>query len=347
MGRSGGGGRGFSGGGRSGGFSGGGRRSGGFSGGGGRSGGRSGGPAGGPPPMGGFARPRPHVHVHVPLFGGFMRPGPMVGAPAPAGGGCAGGLLALVLAVLLIVALGSSLSLCSALTGGPGSTQAVEASATVREKLPSDAVTPTDYYTDADGDWVHSASRLTEGLEEFYDRTGVQPYVYILPNGETTSTEELAARAEELYPQLFSDEGHLLLVFCDAGDGTFNCGYTVGTAASAVMDSEALDVLADELSYAYDNASTDEGVFSDAFSRTAERIMSASEGEQARERAVPIVVGAAVAVVVAGGAVYLVRRRRAAEAEEKRRMEDILSTPLEKFGDKEVEDLADKYEDRD
>lgn len=273
----------------------------------------------------------------------------MVGVPVATGGGggCAGGLVALVLAVLLVLVLGSSLTMCGSGLGGPGATQTVEATATVREKLPEDAVTRTDFYTDEDGSWIRSAGRLTSGLEEFYDRTGVQPYVYILPNGETTSTAELTARAEELYPQLFSDEGHFLLVFCDDGTGSFNCGYAMGTAASAVMDSEALDVLADELDYAYNNAATDEEVFSDAFSATAERIMSAAEDQEARELAVPVAVGVVVVAVVAGGAVYLVRRRRAKEAEEKRRMEDILNTPLEKFGDKEVEDLADKYEDKD
>lgn len=351
MGRSGGGGGGFSGGGRSGGFSGGGRRSGGFSGGGfggGRSGGRSGGGGfgfGGPRPAGGPRR------VYAPFFGGWRRPvvvTPGAGVGGAGCGGCGGWVLGLVLAVLL-VSLISSFSFCGngyggSSYGGYGSSQ-TQASPTVREKLPADAVTKTDWYTDADGDWVHSASRLTVGLERFYDKTGVQPYVYILPNGTSTSVDELTARAERLYGELFQDEGHFLLVFCDDGSGSFTCGYTVGTAASAVMDSEALDVLADELDYAYNNAATDEGVFSDAFERTAERIMSAAEGEAAG-RTWLVVGGVAVAVLVVGGVVRaVVTRRKAAKAEEKERMEEILNTPLEQFGDKEVEDLADKYED--
>ena len=49
-----------------------------------------------------------------------------------------------------------------------------------------------------------------------------------------------------------------------------------------------------------------------------------------------------------GGAIaYVVKRRKAKQDEEQQRMEDILNTPLEKFGDKDVEDLADKYEDKD
>lgn len=134
-------------------------------------------------------------------------------------------------------------------------------------------------------------------------------------------------------------------MFCDDGNGSFACGYTVGTAASAVMDSEALGILADELDYAYNNAASDEEVFSDAFERTAERIMSAAEDEAAGQ-ALLVVGGVVVAVLVVGGvALVVARRRKAAKAEEKRRMEEILNTPLEQFGDKKVEDLADKYED--
>lgn len=365
MGRSGGGGGGFSGGGRSGGFSGGGRRSGGFSGGGGfrGSGGRSGGgfggfggrPAGGPPPGGPGPAPRPHVHMGVPFFGGF---GGFRRSPAPGGvamgsgcGGCLGGIMGLILAALLIALLTTGLSTCG---GGYSDSYAYgtsysdgQASSTVREKLPADAVTRTDYYTDADGDWIHSAGLLTVGLEDFFDKTGVQPYVYILPNGTTTSVDELSARAEQLYGELFQDEGHFLLVFCDAGDGTFNCGYTVGTAASAIMDTEALDILTDELDYAYNNADSDEEVFSDAFSRTADKIMSAAEEEQQGKTTILVVGGVILVVAVGAGIAYVVKRRKAKEAEEKQRMEDILNTPLEKFGDKDVEDLADKYEDKD
>ena len=287
----------------------------------------------------------------MPFFSGFMRP--TVGVPVASGGGCGGclgGILGIVLAALLIALLTTSLSTCNGSTGGYGGgygyTQSQgESSQTVREKLPADAVTKTDWYTDADGGWIKSAGRMTSGLEDFYDKTGVQPYVYILPNGETTSTEALTARAEELYGELFIDEGHFLLVFCDDGNGSFNCGYTVGTAASAIMDSEALDVLVDELDYAYNNADTDEEVFSDAFSKTADRIMAAAEDEQRGETTM-LVVGGVVVVVAAGAAIaYVVRRRKAKQDEEKKRMEDILSTPLEKFGDEDVEDLADKYED--
>lgn len=351
MGRSGGGGR-PGGGVRSGGFSGG-RRSGGFSGGGHRSGGRSGGPgpggpggfrpAGGPPPGG----PRPRMGFGVPFFGGWHRPVVVSGGYGGGGcGGCVGGLLGIIVVALLIALLTTAFPSCGrSYDAAPsyGQTQ-TQTTGVVREKLDSSLVTKTDWYTDADGDWIHVPSRLTSGLEHFYDKTGVQPYVYILPNGSTTSVEELTRQAEELYDNLFTDEGHFLLVFCDDGNESFNCGYSVGSAASSVMDSEALNILADELNYAYTYADEDEEVFSDAFSETADRIMSAAE-DKAHDETMGTV-GIVVAVVVVAGTVafFVVRSRKAKQAEEKKQMEDILNTPLEKFGDKDVEDLADKYE---
>ncbi len=282
----------------------------------------------------------------MPFFGGFSRP--TVGAPMGGGGGCAGGLIGLVLAALLIALLTTAIPSCGsgemAYGNAPASQSQSVSSSTVREKLPADAVSKTDWYTDADGDWIHNASALTRGLEEFYEKTGVQPYVYILPNGQTTSGSELTQIAEELYPELFSDEGHLLLVFCDDGHGSFTCGYCVGTAASSVVDSEALTILADELNDAYNYADSDEEVFSDAFSETGGRIMAAAEEEERGHTTMLVVGGVILVVAIGAGVAYVVRKRKAQQEEKQKQMEDILNTPLEKFGDQRVEDLADKYE---
>lgn len=362
MGRSGGGGGGggFSGGGFSGG-----RRSGGFSGGGsfgGRSGGRSGGhPSGGggfggPGP--GMPPPRPHYGGLFGGFGGFGH-GPVIinaprygsggggpVAPGPSGGGCMSGCLQAFLGIIVVAVLLAVLTTCVGAV-----TSATTRQEPVREALEQSAATRTGWYEDTDGDWIHDASRLTRGLEHFYDKTGVQPFVYILPNGTTTSVSDLTARAEELYDQLFSDEGHFLLVFCDDGNGSYNCGYAVGSAAATVMDSAATNVLADELNYAYANAGTDEEVFSDAFYSTADEIMSETRTVEGGEPDYSGLVVPAVVIVggvaVFGGA-YAWKRHKAAaaekEAKRKKEVEDILNTPIEKLGDKDVEDLAGKYE---
>ena len=131
----------------------------------------------------------------------------------------------------------------------------------------------TGYYTDADGDWIHNPGLLERGLRYFYQMTGVEPHVYILPNGTTTSSSELQSYAEHLYSELFPDNWHFILLFCDDGEGGYNCGYAVGSQAKTIMDSEAISILADYLDCYYSDFSlSEEEIFSNAFIKTAEHI---------------------------------------------------------------------------
>ncbi len=351
MGRSGGGRGGFSGGSR-GGFSGGGRSSGGFSGGGrsfgggrssgrsfggGRSGGHSGGGVSGPraprPPRphgGWFFRPRPVIHTG-PVFVG--------GGPSPQRGdgmGCATSLVIFMVVAVLLFFFASFGGIF--FSGGSYGHDDIQASTYAREKLPADAVEETGYYTD-EGGWFSNPNALTSGMKNFYQATGVQPYLYLLPNGEITSSDQLTSLSEELYPQLFQDEGHFLLVFCDDGNGSYNCGYTVGSQAKTVMDTEAIAILADYLDRYYNDYSiSEEEVFSLTFEKTAERIMTVQTSP------LPVIM-ICVAVVAVAVVIFLVVKKVLRDKEAQRKqMEDILKTPLEKFGDQDAEDLARKYE---
>lgn len=365
MGRSAGGGGGFSGGGfggSSGGFSGGGRSSGGFSGGN-RSGGRSAGSGG----FGGFGGipngSGGSSGGHIGGFGGFhlptILPIPMNmrgsggsggsgggGRGSGGGAGCAGCLTAVVLAVILLVVLsmvGSCVVCAPSGASAPAvssSSSNVTASTVERTKIStSNNGQEEGYYTDVDGDWIKNPGKLEAGLKQFFKDTGVQPYVYVLPNGQTTSTQELGQMAERLYGELFDDETHFLLVFCDNGQGGYNCGYCVGSEAKTVMDAEAIQILGDYLDRYYNDMSlSEEEIFSNAFAKTGERIMKVEQSP------VPWIVGGVVVVVIAGVVVFLVKKRSDAKARELKHKETVLNTPLQKFGDTDVEDLAKKYE---
>ncbi len=328
MGRSGGGGR--SGGFRSGGFSGGGRSSGGFSGGG-RSGRSYGGSSRG---SGGYYRP------------GGIRTGPIIvrtggtSSYGGSGGGSRKRSSGTIVATMMVLCVLSGIFIW-VMSRGVGSGSGIQQSTYAREKLPASAVTETGYYTDQDG-WFSNRSELEGGMREFYRLTGVQPYLYLLPNGSVTSTVELTAMAEELYSQLFTDEGHFLLVFCDDGSGSYNCGYTAGTQAKTVMDDEAVAILADYLDRYYNDYSiSEEEIFSNTFADTGERIMTVTKS--------PLpVIAVSVAVIVVAALVFItLKKRREQREREQKRAEEILKTPLEKFGDQDVEDLAEKYENQD
>ena len=321
MGRSGGGGGGF----RGGGFSGGRRFSGGFSG-----GGRSGRSYGGRSFSGhrGVRTGPIFIHNSRRYYGGSHYRGR---------GGGFGAAVAVVVAVLVVVmALFAYMQASSG--GGSGS---VQASTYAREPLPASAVTETTYYTDEAG-WFSNPAQLEAGMRRFYEETGVQPYLYLLPNGSVTSTAALTELAEELYPQLFTDEGHFLLVFCDDGNGSYNCGFVPGLQAQTVMDSEAVAIPADYLDRYYSDYSiSEEEVFSKTFEATGERIMTVTRSP------LPVVAVCAAVVVVAVLVFLTLKKRREQREREQQRVETILKTPLETFGDQDVEDLADKYEDPD
>ena len=91
--------------------------------------------------------------------------------------------------------------------------------------------------------------------------------------------------------------------------------------------------------YYSDYSLSEEEIFSKTFSSTATRIMTVTQSP-----VVPVAICIAVIVVVVliflGIKEYNKKKQRDQEYTEK-----ILNTPLGKFGDQELEDLANKYKD--
>ena len=82
------------------------------------------------------------------------------------------------------------------------------------------------------------------------------------------------------------------------------------------VDQEALNILADELDYAYNNADTDEEVFSDAFSKTAERIILELREKVAEEaRQTPVTVAGMTKDMADAVAILCSLGKNASEAE--------------------------------
>ena len=175
------------------------------------------------------------------------------------------------LTVLIVVAL---FFLVFALLGSRSS-GGIPTSSVNRTKLDAKYVTKTGWYEDTAG-WISSTSRLESGLKAFYEKTGVQPYLYVTEdiNGDTNpASSTMDAFCEQLYNELFEDEGHLLVVSYDY----VGYWYLVGSSAETVFDSEAqeifenyMDHYADDL--LYDEIGLDE-FYSNVFSDTADRIM--------------------------------------------------------------------------
>ena len=87
-----------------------------------------------------------------------------------------------------------------------------------------------------------------------------------------------------------------------------------------------------------DYSISEEEIFSKAFEDTGERIMTVTKSPAGT-------IAVCVAVIIVAALVFVtLQKRREQKEKERRQMEDILKTPLEKFGDQDVENLAKKYE---
>lgn len=357
MGREGGG---FSGGGgfSSGGFGGGGRSSGGF---------RGGSPRAGSYPGGNYDGGYSGGSGGGSLFGGYLlwrlldgaRRAPSGGSNSSGSGGNnngsnnngGGGNFGCLTAVAVLVAAVLLVGLLSFVMDAPGCSEtggsSITASTVEREALPANAVIETGYYQDADGQWIQNASQLESGMRQFYKATGVQPFLYVAAD-KSMDASQCEQFATQQYPKLFSDQGHFLFVFCYQGriggvhSYTYGCYF--GSQAKTVMDTEAEEIFLDYLDrYINDESISESQAFSEAYSKTAERIMT-TDAQRATPAIIGVAVSIAVIVVVIVIAVIFIRRSKQREREQKRQQE-ILNTPLEKFGDTELDELEKKYSD--
>ncbi|MZQ97762.1 MAG: hypothetical protein GT601_08790 [Acidaminobacter sp.] len=264
------------------------------------------------------------------------------GGRGSGGSGCSGCAIAiLVLVILLIIGAIVFSALFSARVGDSGD-GGVTTSTIVREALPKGSVNETDYYRD-ELDWIGNETRLLSGMRHFYQETGVQPFLYITDNvnGENQPTmDELDSFARDLYDQLFTDEAHLLLVFLEY-DSNYMTRYVAGTQAKTVIDMEAGDILLDYLDRNYfDSSMTDEEFFSESFGDAADRIMTVTKSPW-----IPVL--SIFGVLMLAGVLFVWWRYSVNQKNlEAKRMEEVLKTPLDQFGNKEAEDLAKKYEER-
>jgi len=339
----GGGGGGFGGGGSFGGSFGGGGRIGG----GGRGGGSFGGRGGGGSFGGGFGGGG---------GGGWLGPfllGNILGRQSSGGGGGSGtgggpngqkrrsGCGTIIAIILVIFIIGIIISVISSSNGG----SSITSSTVQRVPLPKGSVNETSYYTDELG-WIKNETTLESGMKHFYDKTGVQPYLYLTDtvNGSHSPTQaELKTYAESLYSKLFTDQAHVLLVFFEYNSNSQYMDYYVaGTQAKQVVDTEAGNILLDYIDrYYYDKSFNEDQFFSKSFSDSADRMMTVTKSPW-----IPVFIVLGVGLVLVVGFFWWSNAKKQKDLEAKR-TEELLKKPLEKFGDTEFEELAKKYEEKD
>lgn len=232
-----------------------------------------------------------------------------------------GGTLSIVLAIIVIVA------------GLVAARPNIQQSTIERSKLDSSLCTKVDTWYQDDINWIHGEKTLLRGLKTFYDKTGVQPYLWITDNingkiKPNTSDFETALKSK--YSELFKDEGHVIVCFMESSPSVYATYYWAGSAAKGVIDDEAGEILLDIIDSKYTSDLSDEEMFSKSFSDAATRMMKVGRTtKQYIILAVAVIAGLGIIV----GFIFLLKAKRKSDAEEAEERERILNTDINEMSD--------------
>ncbi len=194
-----------------------------------------------------------------------------------------------------------------------------------------------DYISDETG-WLDYKSIVSSGLKDFYEQTGILPYVYITDsiNGSaSTDRTELKAFAKSLYSELFTDQVHLLFVYVYTANSYMYC-YECGTLAAGVFDEEAGIILQDYIDkYQTDSSLSNSQFLGRVFTSTADRIMIKTIS--------PLAACIVFMILAAIFAFLIIRQQKKYKAAlEELKTKEILQIPLEKFSDPETAEFLEK-----
>lgn len=232
-----------------------------------------------------------------------------------------GGTLSIVLAIIVIVA--------GLIAARPN----IQQSTVERSKLDSSLCTRVDTWYQDDINWIHNEKTLLKGLKTFYDKTGVQPYLWITDNinGKAKpNTSDFETALKSKYSELFKDEGHVIVCFMESSPSVYATYYWAGSAAKGVIDDEAGEILLDVIDSKYTSDLSDEEMFSKSFSDAATRMMKV--GRTTKQ----LIIIAVIVLLCLGFvvSVYLwVKTRAKARAEEAEERERILNTDINEMSD--------------
>lgn len=187
--------------------------------------------------------------------------------------------------------------------------------------------------------YAENTSKLSKNLKNFYNKTGIQPYIYLKSYDETlTSDSQKDNYAQNWYEQNIDNEDTFLFVYYEDQDPN-EIGYMAyvnGKQVTSVMDSEAVNIFWNYIDrYWTDDSLSTVEVFTKTFNSTANTIMEKSTTSNDIIKIICIIVGI---IIVIGGIIYILRMKFKRDKEKAKETVEILKTPLDKS-----DELRDKY----
>ena len=199
-------------------------------------------------------------------------------------------------------------------------------------------------------DWINNPTKLSAGLKEFYNKTGIQPYIYLKSYDSMLWTDEdKDAWAGDYFEDVLYARGYsnaMLYVYFAEENQDEDLGLMVvrcGPMANEIMDSEALEIFwnfHDSDWDTYDENDTD-NMYIDVFTRTGNKIMKrTTTGKDVAVGFIVLFIIAAVCVFIYNMVVF----KRNAEKERAEETERILNASMNDLAKNSTDnDLLNKY----
>lgn len=246
-------------------------------------------------------------------------------------------IIALLVVVFLVTKFGGSL------TGG-------------RSTIARERIDGTEFVANCvvdEIDYINNEGKTGRGLKEFWEETGVQPWVYFKAYEPSLNSDEACAAWAKSYAESLGYNHIFLFVYFESeaesrgNDSTPGYMYHItGPSATQVMDNEAVGLFWNYLDadwVSWDSNDTD-GMMIHIFDRTAKTIMRVST--TTKDIVLWVVIGLVV-IAVGSFTVIVITKKRNAERERAEETERILSASNDMLQGTEssVERLGQMYDD--
>lgn len=183
-----------------------------------------------------------------------------------------------------------------------------------------------------EANYLGNISKVSSSLKSFYNKTGIQPYLYFksYESGVSDTETNRETWAQKYYEDnIEAENGFFLVVFEPSSEyADDECVYVNGKRASSVMDAEAVDIFwAYFDSHWFSNETTDNAVIG-MFDDTAKRIMSKPTNgwDFAKIGAVAVIV-----IAISVGVVRVVKEKNRRAKEKAEEDERILKTDINDY----------------
>lgn len=257
-----------------------------------------------------------------------------MGKRRSSGGGCVGcsSIIAVIFIIIIMMVIISVVfgSMGGSRDYGYTTTVTVPASSYNREKLTGTTWT-NNCVVDEIG-WISedgSISGLERQLRKFYDKTGVQPYVYLVRYDPSLRTDADKEQFAYDYYENNIGNAYTFAFFYFEEANSQDVGYMYyegGSQALGVMDAEAVEIFWTITDQEWYGDNTTEDCIANMFNRTADRIMTKTATKTDVAKIVAII---GLVIVIAVVIIIIMNKRRKQERERNEETKRILETPLE------------------